>query len=178
MVIFGLFGYVLALVKDEIVVAPLKPVNISLVKPPVGWVEGLHKLAVKSSVLPVKAPEPLIIDNTPVPTEGVVGCNVYVVALQSVVSTPPFAVTGRSLVKVTDELEEQAPFVTVQRAIVDVPAVTPFIVVEALFVEAIEPAPLTTDHTPVPTEGVLPTNENVLLSHCGALAVTVKNTRH
>ena len=140
---------------------------------PVGWVEGLHKLAVKSSVLPVNAPEPLIIDHTPVPTEGVVGCNVYVVALQSVVSTPPFAVTAISLVRVTEELEEQAPFVTVQRTVVDVPAVTPVIVVEALLVEVIVPKPLTTDHTPAPTEGVLPANENVLLSHCGALAVTV-----
>ena len=65
-----------------------------------------------------------IIDQTPVPTEGVVAAKVKEPLLHFDWSSPASAVTGKLLVKITSSKVVQALFVTVQRSVTELPEAT------------------------------------------------------
>ena len=96
-----------------------------------------------------------IIDQIPLPTEGVLAAKVNVPLLHCVWSTPALDVTSPLLVTEISLEALHAPFVTVHLKTVVVFGLTPVTVVVTLFVEETVPVPLTTLQIPVPTEGVV-----------------------
>jgi hypothetical protein len=103
----------------------------------------------------------------PVPELGALPASVKEVLLQFTRSEPAAAtVAAASFVSTTSSEDEQVPLVIVQRNVAGVPAVTPVTPDVGDDGVVIVAVPLTTLHTPVPEEAVLPARVKAPLLHC------------
>ena len=109
----------------------------------------------------VIAPNPLTMDQVPVPGVAALPARVKVVVLsQWFWSTP--ALAAGALIRETSSKVLQLPLTIVQRITVVVPTVTPVTVEVAEFKLVIFPAPLILVHVPVPGVAVLPAKVKVV----------------
>lgn len=110
---------------------------------------------------------PLTTLQAPVPVVAVLPANVKEVLLQLTISEPALATVAAAwFVKTTSSVDEQVPFVIVQRKVAEVPAVTAVIPEVGDEGEVIVAVPLTTLHAPVPVVAVLPASVKEPLLHC------------
>ena len=131
---------------------------------PVTVVVGLLGVVI---VAPFVAP---IIDQVPVPTEGVLPAKVNVPLPHCTCPAPAMAVVGEAVfVKIISLVEAgQNPLKIDQRSVTEAPAVKPETVELATVGELITApfvAPII-DQSPFPTEGVLPAKVKLPLLHC------------
>ena len=131
---------------------------------PVTVVVGLDGLVM---VAPKFAP---IIDQLPVPTEGVLPAKVNVPLLHCICPAPALAVVGGAVFVKTTSLVEggQNPLEMDQRNVTEAPAAKPE-TVELAMVGELMTAPLVAPiivQSPFPTEGVFPAKVKLPLLHC------------
>ncbi len=116
--------------------------------------------------------EPLINDQAPVPTVGLLAAMVNVLVLHCAISAPAFEVVGKALLVITTSSVElvQLPLLIVHLSVAELPAAKPVTVVVREDAVVIVAEPLINDQAPVPTVGLLAAMVNVLVLHCAISA--------